>query len=168
VANKPRMGSDPFQKKDPLGWIGGEQTEKPSESTGKAIPTSNPGKPSKGGKSSPPGPSGKTSNPSKHDLPSPPSFPDNPSGHSGPTRGTTTSKGLRPGWTRATFIVKEETVQQLKAVAYWDRKELKRVVEEAFSTYLDGKRVKSIPLEAREGRGGENNLKGQSAANRGR
>jgi hypothetical protein len=60
----------------------------------------------------------------------------------------TTSKGLRPGWTRATFIVKEETVQQLKAVAYWDRKELKRVVEEAFQVYLQGKDVRPIPPEA--------------------
>jgi hypothetical protein len=60
----------------------------------------------------------------------------------------TTSKGLRPGWTRATFIVKEETVQKLKAVAYWDRKELKRVVEEAFQVYLQGKDVRPIPPEA--------------------
>jgi hypothetical protein len=60
----------------------------------------------------------------------------------------TTSKGLRPGWTRATFIVREETVQKLKAVAYWDRKELKRVVEEAFLVYLQGKDVRPIPPEA--------------------
>jgi hypothetical protein len=59
----------------------------------------------------------------------------------------TTSKGLRPGWTRATFIVKEETVQQLKAVAYWDRKELKRVVEEAFRSYLEGKKVEPVPSD---------------------
>ena len=26
MANKPRMGSDPFQKKDPLGWIGSDRT----------------------------------------------------------------------------------------------------------------------------------------------
>ena len=147
MANKPRMGSDPFQKKDPLGWIDGDQTEKPPENAGKASPTSNPGKLSKAGKSSTPGRSSKASNPSKHDLPSPPSLPDNPSGHSGSTRGTTTSKGLRPGWTRATFIVKEETLQQLKAVAYWDRKELKRVVEEAFRTYLCGKDIKPVPAD---------------------
>jgi hypothetical protein len=41
--------------------------------------------------------------------------------------------------------VKEETVQQLKAVAYWDRKELKRVVEEAFKAYLHGRDVREIP-----------------------
>ena len=31
MANKPRMGSDPFQKKDPLGWIDGDQAEKPDQ-----------------------------------------------------------------------------------------------------------------------------------------
>lgn len=35
-------------------------------------------------------------------------------------------------------------VQQLKAVAYWDRKELKRVVEEAFKAYLEGKDMRPI------------------------
>ncbi len=33
------------------------------------------------------------------------------------------TKGLRPSWTRAAFIVREEVVQQLKAVANWERKE---------------------------------------------
>ena len=150
MANKPRMGSDPFQKKDPLGWIDGDQTEKPPENAGKASPTSNPGKPSKVGKSSTPGPSSKTSNSSKHELPSPPSTPDHPSTPGIPSKGATTSKGLRPGWTRATFIVREETVQQLKAVAYWDRKELKRVVEEAFGEYLAGKDVLPIPRDEQE------------------
>ncbi len=36
-------------------------------------------------------------------------------------------------------------VQQLKTVAYRDRKDLKRVVEEAFLVYLQGKGVKPIP-----------------------
>jgi hypothetical protein len=46
--------------------------------------------------------------------------------------------------------VKERTLQQLKAVAYWDRKELKRVVEEAFGQYLAGREVPPIPEEADE------------------
>lgn len=138
MSQKPRMGSDPFQKKDPLGWIDDSKASKPSEGTGTCSPPSNPGKPSKAGNPSVPSPHNKASNPSKHELPSPPS---------GQSRGMTTSKGLRPGWTRATFIVKEETVQQLKAVAYWDRKELKRVVEEAFQIYLQGKDVPPIPSD---------------------
>jgi len=147
MANKPRMGSDPFQKKDPLGWIGSDQLEKSGQETDEGSPQRNPGKPSKAGKASTPSPSSKASNPSKHDLPDPPSAPEYPSSPSRLPRGTTTSKGLRPGWTRATFIVRKETVQQLKAVAYWDRKELKRVVEEAFRVYLSGKNVPPIPEE---------------------
>jgi hypothetical protein len=41
--------------------------------------------------------------------------------------------------------VREETVQQLKAVAYWDRKELKPFVEEAFRAYLAERDVPPIP-----------------------
>ena len=147
MANKPRMGSDPFQKKDPLGWIGGDQAEKPGQQEDVPNPSSNSEKPSKPRKPSIHGQPSKTGNPSKHELPSPSSTPDHPGGPSNPPKGSTTSKGLRPGWTRATFIVKEETVQQLKAVAYWDRKELKRVVEEAFRAYLQGKQIKPIPAD---------------------
>jgi hypothetical protein len=136
------MGSDPFQKKDPLGWIDGDQAVAAEEGRGVQSQPSNPEKPSKPVN---PSPSSKASNPSKHELPGPPSSPDHPSTPGTPSKGATTSKGLRPGWTRATFIVREETVQQLKAVAYWDRKELKRVVEEAFREYLAGKDVHPVP-----------------------
>ena len=148
MANKPRMGSDPFQKKDPLGWIDGDQAETPSKDAGKPSPPSNPKNPSNLSKPSTHSPSSTISNPSKHELTGPPSTPDHPSTPRVPSKGATTSKGLRPGWTRATFIVREETVQELKAVAYWDRKELKRVVEEAFRTYLRGKEVKPIPEDS--------------------
>lgn len=148
MTNKPRMGSDPFQKKDPLGWIGGETVEKDGKKEGLQGGPGNPENLSKPSKSGTQGPQSKTGNPSKHDLPSPPSRPDLPGIPSMPPRGSTTSKGLRPGWTRATFIVREETLQQLKAVAYWDRKELKRVVEEAFRAYLSGKDIKPVPADS--------------------
>ncbi len=149
MSKKPRMGSDPFQKKDPLGWIDDSKAATPSEGVGISSSPSNPGKPSKPSKPSVPSLPSKTSNPSKQQLPSPPSTPEHSSTPSGPSRWVTTSKGLRPGWTRATFIVCEETVQQLKAVAYWDRKELKRVVEEAFNAYLKGKNAQPIPEHAK-------------------
>ena len=150
MSKKPRMGSDPFQKKDPLGWIAGGQAGEAGQPEGvqsPPSPPSNPEKPSKPEQPSPQGGPSKAGNPSKQDLPSPPSSPDPPGTPSKPPRGSTTSKGLRPGWTRATFIVREETVQQLKAVAYWDRKELKRVVEEAFRLYLEGKETRPVPLD---------------------
>ena len=147
MANKPRMGSDPFEKKDPLGWIDRNQADEPEQHGGVPSPPSNPAKPSEPGKPGTPSPSSKISNPSKHELPSAPSSPDHPSTLGRAARGPTTSKGLRPGWTRATFIVREETVQQLKAVAYWDRKELKRVVEEALRAYLINRDIPPIPNE---------------------
>ena len=150
MANKPRMGSDPFQKKDPLGWIDGGQAEETGQAEGVLSPPSPPGnpeKPSKPGKSSTQGGPSKAGKPSKQGLPSQSSSPDNPSTPGNRPKGSTTSKGLRPGWTRATFIVREETVQQLKAVAYWDRKELKRVVEEAFRLYLEGKEIRPVPKD---------------------
>ena len=147
MANKPRMGTDPFEKKDPLGWIDRDQADESDQHGSAPSPSGNPRKPSKPDNPSTPSPSSKTSNPSKQGLPGPPSTPDHRSTPSTPSKGATTSKGLRPGWTRATFIVREETVQQLKAVAYWDRKELKRVVEEAFRLYLEGKEIKPVPRD---------------------
>ena len=153
MANKPRMGSDPFQKKDPLGWIAGGQSEETGQAEGVQGPPSRPGSPEQLGKPNKPSTQGgprKVGTLSKHNLPSPPSSPDHPGTPSKPPKGSTTSKGLRPGWTRATFIVREETVQQLKSVAYWDRKELKRVVEEAFRVYLADKDVPPIPEDGGE------------------
>lgn len=131
MTKKPRMGSDPLQKKDPLGWIEGGHAEKAGKQEKQSIQSQ----------------SSKPGNPSKPDLPGPPSNLETPRTPSKPPRGATTSKGLRPGWTRATFIVHEQTLQNLKAVAYWDRKELKRVVEEAFQSYLRGKRIDPILVE---------------------
>ena len=142
------MGPDAFQKKDPFGWIGGDAAEGTEKSKGLPGHPSNPDESSEPGKHSARGPPNKAGNPSKHDLPSPLSSPGCPSAPSTPSRGTTTFKGLRPGWTRATFIVREETLQKLKAVAYWDRKELKRVVEEALAAYLQAKDLPPIPEES--------------------
>jgi hypothetical protein len=121
MANKPRMGSDPSQKKDPLGWIGGGQEETAGKPGGVPSQRGNPGKPRKQDVQGTHDQLSNTGNPSKQGLPNPPRSPDHPGKPSKPPRGSITSKGLRPGWTRATFIVREETVQQLKAVAYWDR-----------------------------------------------
>jgi hypothetical protein len=56
-----------------------------------------------------------------------------------------TQKGLNPGWTRATFIVREELLEKLKALAYWEKKQPKILVDEIFSSYLKDKKVKPIP-----------------------
>jgi hypothetical protein len=51
-------------------------------------------------------------------------------------------KGLRKGWTRATFILRDDYLEKVKALAYWDRKSVKATLDEALADYLKGKRIK--------------------------
>ncbi len=62
-----------------------------------------------------------------------------------PTKEVTASKkGLPEGWIRGTFILKEEYLNKLKAKAYWDRKQIKTVLDEALTAYLKGKKIRPI------------------------
>ena len=54
-----------------------------------------------------------------------------------------TQTGLKEGWTRATFIVREDYLESLKNLAYWERKELKKIVDEALASYLQGKKPRA-------------------------
>jgi len=51
-------------------------------------------------------------------------------------------KGLRNGWTRATFILRNDYLEKIKALAYWERKKVKEVIDEALEAYLKGKKTK--------------------------
>jgi len=51
----------------------------------------------------------------------------------------TSQEGTLPGETRATFIVNENMLEQLKAVAFWDRTSIKDVVHSAIGVYLSEK-----------------------------
>ncbi len=53
-------------------------------------------------------------------------------------------KGLQDGWTRATFILRKDYLNKLKAVSYWDRKKMKEVMDEALGAYLKGKKFKPM------------------------
>jgi hypothetical protein len=53
----------------------------------------------------------------------------------------TTQRGLQDGWTRATFILRKHHLEKVKALAYWERKTIKEVVDEALGDYLKGKRI---------------------------
>ena len=53
----------------------------------------------------------------------------------------TTQRGLQDGWTRATFILRKNHLEKLKALAYWERKTIKEVMDEALSSYLKGKNL---------------------------
>lgn len=47
-------------------------------------------------------------------------------------------QGLTEEWTRATFIIKVETLEILKDYAYTERLKLKEVIEMAFDKFIDG------------------------------
>lgn len=55
----------------------------------------------------------------------------------------TSEKGLQEGWTRATFILRRDYLERLKACAYWERKKIKEVIDEAFGLYLKGKKTRT-------------------------
>jgi hypothetical protein len=59
----------------------------------------------------------------------------------------TTEEGTLPGEKRATFIVKEEQLEKLKAVAYWDRSKIKDVITSALEKYLDAYEKKNGPIK---------------------
>jgi uncharacterized protein YnzC (UPF0291/DUF896 family) len=58
-------------------------------------------------------------------------------------------KGLTDGWTRDTFILRKHHLEKIKALAYWERKTIKEVLDEALGAYLEGKKIKSISNERR-------------------
>jgi hypothetical protein len=60
-----------------------------------------------------------------------------PAGHS-------TKAGLPSGWARRTFIVKEEYLEKLEALSYWERKPLKELMDEALNSFLSNKQFKTV------------------------
>ncbi len=54
----------------------------------------------------------------------------------------TSQEGLKEGWTRATFILRKDHLEKLKSLSYWERRTIKDVVDEALSSYLDGKKIR--------------------------
>jgi len=52
--------------------------------------------------------------------------------------------GLHDGWTRATFILRKHHLEGLKALAYWERKTIKEVIDEALGSYLKTKNSLSL------------------------
>jgi hypothetical protein len=58
-------------------------------------------------------------------------------------------EGTKEGETRATFIVKEDLLAKLKALAYWERELLKETINKALQEYVDKKKPKPRPEEIR-------------------
>jgi hypothetical protein len=55
----------------------------------------------------------------------------------------TSQKGLKDGWIRATFILRKDNLEELKALAYWERKKIKEVIDEALRLYLRRKETRA-------------------------
>ena len=56
-----------------------------------------------------------------------------------PTKAGTSTKRAqeKKQETRATFILDKETLEKIKALAYWERKQIKETLAEALETYLE-------------------------------
>ena len=57
--------------------------------------------------------------------------------------------GLQCGWTRATFIIKEEHCKKLKAHAYWERISVKEILDALLEDFFQGKKIRAIPPKNR-------------------
>ncbi len=72
-----------------------------------------------------------------------------PKDHSKRVPEKSSQEGTKNDETRATFIVKEEMLAQLKNIAYWDRALIKEVVNEALSDFIknwEAKHGKAKPI----------------------
>ena len=58
-------------------------------------------------------------------------------------------EGTKENEVRATFIVNEEILEKLKAIAYWERELIKEVVNRALEDYVKLKNPKPRPEEVR-------------------
>jgi hypothetical protein len=54
-------------------------------------------------------------------------------------------RGAKPGYQRATFLVKKELLVKIKAQAYWQRRQVKKVLEEALTEYFKNRTVRPLP-----------------------
>ena len=64
-------------------------------------------------------------------------------------KGNASNEGLQIGWKRATFIVSERHLDSIKAHAYWERMDMKEVLDEALTGYFENKQIKPIPTKKR-------------------
>jgi hypothetical protein len=58
-------------------------------------------------------------------------------------------EGLKDGWTRATFILRKDHLEKIKALSYWKRRNIKEVLDEILEGYLKGKRIKLLRSESK-------------------
>jgi len=52
--------------------------------------------------------------------------------------------GLQPGWTRRTYLVREDFVDQIESLAFVERKKIKDIVNDALGSYLSRQQVEVV------------------------
>jgi hypothetical protein len=57
-------------------------------------------------------------------------------------------EGCKEEETRATFIVNEQSLEKIKAVAYWERQSIKDVIAEALRVYIQEYEQRTGPIKS--------------------
>jgi len=57
--------------------------------------------------------------------------------------------GTKDGETRATFILREDLLEKIKDLAYWERSQIKDIVNSALDEYLSRHEKKNGPIKKR-------------------
>jgi hypothetical protein len=61
------------------------------------------------------------------------------------TKAKSIFSGLAPGLQRQTYVLSNELVEKVRAYAYWERLEIKQVINAALTEYFADKKVKPHP-----------------------
>lgn len=73
-------------------------------------------------------------------------------------------RGLAPGWTRASIIVRKKHLGKLRALVYWTPgATIKELVDNALGDYLKGKKAKAVPKGPGNRRNGSQEKQGTTA-----
>lgn len=59
-------------------------------------------------------------------------------------------RGLQEDLIRATFIIKQDHLEKIKAFAYWERIQIKDVIEDMCNQFFENRKIRSIPQKQKE------------------
>lgn len=142
-----RLGRDPLQDVERL--IGEEKDESKSSKQSKSEKQSNVKKPSKSSGQKPT----KQTSQEKQTLSSDSEVPQETSPKESPpssqqhspediSEKSSSKMGLKEGWIRGTYILREKWAETIKDYAYWERLDIKEVLDLALEEFFKGKKVK--------------------------
>ena len=60
------------------------------------------------------------------------------------------TNGLPAGWTRTTLVIREDHLEKLKALAYWERTQIKDIIEELVENFVSARDIRPIPKEKKK------------------